>query len=274
MSKQYYVIGDPVAHSLSPAIYNRLFELYRMADSKYGTRRVAREALGAFLDGLKAESVRGFNITMPLKDAVLPYLATRDESVVYGANTVVVEEDGLHGYSTDADGFRKSLELNGKTYEGSSVAFIGCGSAAKALIRDCLEHHPRSVAILNRTASKAGAFADSPLVQTGTLEDISSHMAGCDILVNATPMGMHGVDADFADLGFLSELPKDALVADLIYNPPKTPFLLEAERTGHRTMNGLWMLIWQAFYAFEKYTGILPDLEAFRILEKELSPVR
>lgn len=274
MADQYCVIGDPVDHSLSPAIYERLFGLYGMEGLSYGRRRVTRDTLGTFMDSLESEGIRGFNVTMPLKEAVLPYLAYKDPSVVFGVNTVVVAEDGLHGYSTDAEGFRKSLLLNGKEYEGSNVVFIGCGSAAKALIWDCLEHAPRHVTVLNRTASKAGGLAKSPLVTLGPLDEAAAHMEGCDILINATPMGMHGVDARFSDLGFLSMLPRGALVADLIYDPPRTAFLEEAQRLGHRTMNGLWMLIWQAFYAFEQYTGQLPGMDAFRMLEQALAPAR
>jgi shikimate dehydrogenase len=91
-------------------------------------------------------------------------------------------------------------------------------------------------------------------------------MPGCGLLVNTTPLGMAGMAHDFTDLRFLDALPRDACVCDLIYDPPKTALLARAEATGHPTLNGLSMLVWQAFYAFEQYTGVLPGREEYKLV--------
>lgn len=271
MERRYCVIGDPIEHSLSPAIYNRLFEYYSIPHAVYFKERVDRDGLEAFVGSLRERGILGFNITMPLKTAILPYLAYEDPTAAFGANTVVVGTDGLSGYSTDAQGFERSLELHGRSFRDASVVFIGSGGAANVLIRAAAASAARIV-VLNRTPARAAVFEELPHVSTGPLSQLPEQVEGCSLLINATPLGMAGMAEDFTDLTFLSRLPQDAFVCDLIYNPSKTRFLLEAERTGHETMNGLWMLIWQAFYAFKKYTGILPDMNAFAAVRDGLRP--
>lgn len=270
MEKRYCVIGDPIAHSLSPAIYTQLFASYGLTGSIYTRELVTKETLPGFISTIPEHHICGFNITMPLKEAVLPYLNYQDSSVVYGANTVVVEDTvGLAGYSTDAQGFERSLALHGRSFAGAVVVFIGCGGAAQTLIR-AASGKATSIVVINRTPAHAAALAALPGVTVRSFADLKGSMDSCSLLINATPLGMHGFAADFADLSFLGQLPKNAFVCDLIYSPPQTSFLKEAARLGHDTMNGLWMLIWQAFYAFEKYTGILPDMDAFAAVRKVL----
>ncbi|MBD5560013.1 MAG: shikimate dehydrogenase [Clostridia bacterium] len=274
MEKKYCVIGDPIAHSLSPDIYTELFAHYGLPGCSYFKEQVTVQTLPEFIGGLRARGICGFNITMPLKQAVLPYLNYMDPSAAYGANTVVVEEtQGLAGWSTDAAGFVRSLHEHGHSFLDADVVFIGCGGAAKTLIRAAAKE-ARSITILNRTPDHAQAFASLPGVKILPLSNIGSQMNSCNLLINATPLGMSGIGADFEDLSFLAKLPEGAFVCDLIYDPPMTAFLTEAERLGHATMNGLWMLIWQACYAFEKFTGIMPDLAAFNAVKAVLGRQR
>lgn len=273
MEKRYCVIGDPIAHSLSPAIYTRLFEIYGPPGCTYTRERVTKETLPAFIASIPEHGISGFNITMPLKEAVLPYLTYKDTSAAFGANTVVVEEPyGLSGWSTDASGFEESLRLHGHSLDGAHVVFIGSGGAARTLIR-AAAGRATAIVIANRTPAHAAMFADAPHTTIVPLSELGDHLEGCTLLVNATPLGMSGVASDFRDLSFLKRLPPQALVCDLIYDPDKTRFLAEAERLGHTALNGLWMLIWQAFYAFEKFTGVLPDMSAFDAVRETLSRV-
>lgn len=274
LDKNYCVIGDPIEHSLSPAIYNCLFSRYGMAGCSYSRERVTVQSLPAFISSLAERRICGFNVTMPLKTAVLPYLNYRDASITSGANTVVVEGTvGLAGWSTDAPGFERSLELNGQTFRGSRTVFIGSGGAAQTLITAAVRTAER-VTVVNRTPANADRFRGASNVTVAPLAEIDRFMPDCTLLVNCTPLGMTGVPSDFTDLSFLQKLPEAAFVCDLIYEPPQTRFLREAQRLGHDTMNGLWMLIWQAFYAFEKFTGILPDMEAFTAVRAALQSAR
>lgn len=271
MVDTYCVIGDPIEHSLSPVIYNSLFELYRLRDLHYGAVQVSKASLPSFVQSLADKGVRGFNVTMPLKTQIKQYLAYTDEDAVYGVNTVVRENDELKGYSTDAQGFRRSIQLHDLTYAGSRITFLGCGGAGQALIADCLKHGPKRVVILNRTAAHCGAFAKQPGVTIDSLDAADKWMENTDILINATPLGMKGVGSEFPSLDFVNLLPNTAFVADLIYSPPQTRLLAAAEQRGLANMNGLWMLIWQAFFAFELYAGILPDMDAFSRLYDKLT---
>lgn len=254
-TEQYYVIGDPIAHSLSPAIYTQLFEHYDVA-AQYDAMRVTAEALPEFVRMIPKRHVKGFNVTMPLKREIEPFLAYRDPDALYGVNTVCVHPDGLYGYSTDAQGFRTSLAMHGRTYAGQQVVFIGCGGAAKALVHDALNQHAAHITIVNRTIEHASEFANDPRVTVAPWSELADACAHCSLLINTTPLGMHGVAAQFAAFDFLDVLPKTAFVADLVYNPLETALLAAARARELACMNGLGMLVWQGVLAFQKYTNI------------------
>lgn len=267
MKNVYYVIGAPVAHSLSPVIHNMLYQIYGMADVEYRAQEVHAGELSAFL---WEQRTPGFNVTTPLKTEILPYLSHTDKSAAFGANTVLAKADGLHGYSTDAAGFRRGLEQASATYTGSNIVFIGYGAVTRALVEDARTQGAGRITILNRTPQKAHQATDGKLVFADSLDHIAQYMAGCDLLVNTTPLGMQGTGSDFADLGFVDMLPSHAMVCDLIYAPAQTRLLQRASATGHATLNGLPMLVWQAFYAFEKFFGILPTEADFSAIKKVL----
>ncbi len=258
MKKKYCVIGSPVAHSLSPAIHNTLYEIYSLTDCEYSAVEVFPGGLADFTRTLGEKNIRGFNVTMPHKVDILPFLAYRDESVHNGANTIAVTKDGLRGYSTDAAGFYRSLTEAGGDYSGANVVFIGNGAVAQTLVHHAAQKSPRRITVLGRDEKKAGALADGKLIFAGDMQNIADYMQYCDLLINTTPLGMHGVAGDFSDLRFIERLPESACVCDLIYAPPQTSLLKTAARRGLRTLNGLPMLVWQAFYAFEIFFDIMP----------------
>ncbi len=273
MKKNYCVIGSPVAHSLSPAIHNTLYNIYSLTDCCYSAVEVEPGGLAEFTAEIETRGIHGFNVTMPHKVDILPFLQYRDESVFNGANTIAVRADGLHGYSTDAAGFYRSLKEAGADYAGN-IVFIGNGAVAQTLVHHAAQKAPRRITVLGRDAIKAGALADGRLVFSDELKNIESHMAACDLLINTTPLGMQGVGADFENLDFIEKLPRSACVCDLIYAPPKTTLLKNAEARGLKTLNGLPMLIWQAFYAFEIFFGIMPAKADYDTIFEKLRPVQ
>ncbi len=200
---------------------------------------------------------------MPLKQDILPHLTYTSEEARDSVNTVVVKEDGLYGYSTDARGFYSSLRQSGSDYSGKNVVFIGAGAVTNLLCVDAAKKNAKDIVILNRTPEKAQKIS---LLCNGTadaLEQIKRYMPQCDLLINTTPLGMSGTGASFETLDFIELLPSSAIVCDLIYSPMITEFLNHAQTRGLKTMNGLGMLIWQAFFAFEKFCGILPNEEDY-----------
>jgi shikimate dehydrogenase len=271
MINKYYVIGLPVCHSLSPAIHTRLYERYGIKNCTYSSCNIAPDDLSNFICRIPEENIGGFNVTMPLKHKILPFLDYTDTSVTDGANTVVVRHGELFGYSTDAAGFFQSLHDQRIQCADKNIVFLGCGTVAKILIRSMIPNNPARITILNRTADKAKRLADGKLVFADSIQNIGLYMTECDLLIQTTPLGMEGTDQDFSDLSFLHQLNKTACVYDLIYHPARTRLLEQAALHGLNTINGLGMLIWQAFFAFEKFFGILPGREEYRSIEAALS---
>ncbi len=264
--KKYCVIGNPAKHSLSPAIHNELFRLYGIADAMYEARELAPEGLAGFIANLSAEGICGFNVTMPYKQALLEYIDFADESARNGVNTVVVKENLLYGYSTDAAGFKKSLHDIGRGYRDKTIVFIGCGAVTKSLVQAAQCSGAKKITLLNRTLSRAAALADGKTIFADSMEAIENHMPCCDLLINTTPIGMQNSGLEFESLDFIELLPESACVCDLIYYPKETKLLSRARRRGLSALNGLPMLIWQAFYAFRHFTGILPAEKEYQTI--------
>ena len=268
MTKKYCVIGYPIAHSLSPAIHNTLYELYHL-DCEYTAYPVDRKGLEAFLRQVSARDIHGFNITMPLKRDIIPYLDSVAEHARGSVNTVVATGDKLCGYSTDAQGFYTSLRSIGADYSDQNIVFIGAGAVTGLLCADASRRNAKEITILGRTLPKAQSIAQNCNARAAGLDQLQAFMPQCELLINTTPLGMSGTGQDFDSLDFIDMLPASATVCDLIYSPSETAFLKRARKRGLKTMNGLGMLIWQAFYAFEKFCGILPTVEDYqKVLSK------
>ena len=269
MTKNYCVIGYPIAHSLSPTIHSALYGIYGL-DCRYVSYPVDHDSIQDFIAQIEKRDIQGFNITMPLKQDIIPYLKTVAEDAKDGVNTVVVSPDGLHGYSTDAQGFLSSLHTSGADYTGADIVFIGSGAVTNLLCTDAAKKGARQITIVNRTLEKAKKIAAKCGGRADRLSNISQYMPTCDLLVNTTPLGMSGQAYDFPDLSFIDLLPSHAVVCDLIYSPPQTSLLRHAAARGLKSKNGLGMLIWQAFYAFEKFCGILPTGQDYHTVLKKL----
>lgn len=259
------ILGCPVKHSLSPVMQNAAFAVAGL-DYVYVPFGVEPENLAAAVAGLRALSVRGFNVTVPHKTAVIPFLDHLDESAVAAGavNTVVNDSGCLTGYNTDGDGLLKSLadEFFFKP-QGASVAVLGAGGAARGAVASFCRAGVGRVVIANRTPGKAGelaAFMNSrypgtTLVPVDGLAALEQDLAHVDLLLNTTSYGMEAGAESPLNIDGLS---RAALVYDMIYAPPRTPLLRDAEQRGLRNANGLGMLVSQGELAFMIWTGQLP----------------
>jgi len=266
-TRRLAVIGDPIAHSLSPVIHNALYAALGI-NAIYQPLFVPKGRIDSMRDAIPMLGLKGFNVTMPHKLAVIGLLDEVDAKArLYGSvNTVCVEDGRLTGYSTDAQGFALSLNEHGMDIEGQDVVILGAGGASGTLALYAAAHGARSVAVLNRTQARAEELAARVYEQTGKRAaaggfgepDLNAFAARATLLINATPLGMHGCAQNFDSLDFLRALPKGAAVSDLIYSPAATPLLKEARALGHTAFNGLDMLIYQAFVAFEHFLGVMP----------------
>ena len=264
------LIGDPVEHTMSPAMHNLAFQEMGL-DYLYIPLRVALEQLPQAVAGLKALNVAGFNVTIPHKVAIMPLLDGLDPLAekIGAVNTVVNSNGELRGYNTDAEGFYRVLLEQGFSPQGKNVVLLGAGGAARA-IAFILAEKGASLTILNRQqeldwAENIARFILDDLqkeVKVFELGDIAKALPGVDLLVNATSVGMspaHDISPVPAPL-----LEKVPAVFDIVYNPLKTKLLKEAAAAGAKTITGIDMLAWQGALSFEKWVGKAAPVDLMR----------
>lgn len=253
------VIGDPIAHTLSPLIQGKMMERLGVQGS-YDAHLVHPEELGNFVKFAR-ENLDGFNITIPHKSHILPYLDGIDTyAASCGAvNTVRISGGKLYGFNTDGNGIVSALRLMGVSFQGAQVSLLGAGGAALSICKKALEMGAKSVTVFCRTPAKAAAMAEDPRVTVRSFDQLSADSCGkvSDVIVNATPLGMSGIDSNFSDFSFLDGT--SAAVCDIVYKPAETSLLWECAARGIRCCNGLNMLIYQAIYAFEIFSGQIFD---------------
>lgn len=264
--KQLFVIGDPVAHSLSPLLHQAMIDQTGAA-YRYDVRTVRPEELPAFVRWAKDGGCAGFNVTMPHKEAILPLLDEVDTTAAScgAVNTVCIREGRAIGHNTDGTGFLDSLAGQGFYPQGRTVLLLGAGGAAKAVGHALATAGAGRVIVCARRLERAAALAAQlPGCGEGIVlaqDAIQQAASACDLLVNATPLGMAGSPA-FARLDFLQAMPPHAVVYDLVYHPRRTALLEAAARQGLRTVGGIDLLIRQAVRAFTFFTGETPDTAA------------
>jgi len=260
------VIGSPIRHSLSPAIFNAAFSAAGL-DWAYLAFEVPEGAAGLAMAGVRALGLEGVSVTMPHKAAVIDGLdGLSEDAEALGAVNCISRRGGeLHGDNTDGRGFLDALRIDeGIDVAGARCAVVGAGGAGRAVARALGQAGVASIAVINRSIAPAelAVRLAGPTARLGTPADIES----ADLVVNATPLGM-GVVVSTA--GEPEPLPIDVarlgagqVVIDLVYHPAVTPLLAAARERGLRTVNGLGMLIHQAAHAFRLWTNEDPPLEA------------
>lgn len=254
------VIGSPVKHSLSPALHNAAFAAAGV-DWVYTAFEVASGEAVRALDAMRALGLGGLSVTMPHKEAVADGVDALDPAAaaLHSVNTVVRSPEGLLvGHSTDGAGFVASLVEADVEVAGRSVAVLGAGAAARAVIDALARAGAATVTVVNRSIDRAEHAA--ALAGTAGRVGIAADVAGADIVVNATSVGMAS-----------DELPIDAkllhagqVVADLVYHPLETALLAAAAAAGARTVDGLGMLVHQAALQQQLWLGSLPDTAVMR----------
>ncbi len=258
------VVGDPVAHSLSPHLHAYWLEAYDI-DGAYVPLAVARESFSIVVRGLRAAGFVGVNVTVPHKEAAFA-LADRHDAhalAVGAVNLLVFHRDHVEGRNTDAAGLSASLveKLGTDFLRGKSAAILGAGGAARAAVLALNDLGAAEIRIFSRTATRAEALAHELGASTkARLQAISwtewpNRASGVTLLLNATSGGMSGKQA--LDLA-LDPLPAEAVVCDIVYNPLDTALLAKARARGHAAIDGLGMLMHQAVPAFSAFYGATP----------------
>lgn len=274
-TKLCIIIGNPIAHSLSPAIHNAAFSALGL-NFAYTAHRV--EDVEAAVKGIRALSIRGASVTIPHKLAVIPYLDEVDPvaSWIGSVNTIVNEGGRLTGSNTDGEGAMKALREAGVKLPGKRVLMIGSGGAARAVgFTLAAKAKLGSLTILGiiepELKKLAGDIAEkTPIKAKGRRmkdEVLAEEIRKADLLIQCSPVGMHPkVDETPVPAKLLR---KDLIVMDIVYNPRETRLLREARETGAQTIPGLEMFLNQAVLQFEKWTGKPAPTEVIRsVLEK------
>ena len=255
------VIGDPIAHSLSPVLHRFLIQQYDLPYC-YHAFRVPTEQLEAALLGARALGVTGLNVTLPHKQAVMRWLDEIDaEAQAIGAvNTVVFRQGRLLGTNTDAAGFLQGLQESGVEVRGRTVFVLGAGGAARAVCRAVQQAGAREWYIYNRTRERAEALAAAFGGAAAELELAAALPAG-SLVINATRVGM-APEVEASPLPE-AQFRADCVYVDLVYNPLRTRFLQQAQAVGAATVDGLGMLIFQGVRSLEIWLEREFDTEEF-----------
>jgi 3-dehydroquinate dehydratase/shikimate dehydrogenase len=277
----YGVIADPVGHSLSPQVHNAAFGAAGI-NAVYVPFRVPYDALGQFIEDAPRLAIRGLSVTIPHKEAIAKFLTKVDPAVkgIGAVNTVLFKDSEVLGYNTDYKAAMDALEnaLGGvpatpaepSPLKGKSVLVLGAGGVARAIMYG-LQRRGAKAVIASRTKSRAAFLAET--FQGRVVEWQSRHIAGVEIVINCTPVGMHpNVDETPFNK---SHLKPSMIVFDTVYNPESTLLLKEARSHGCRVVTGVDMFSRQADLQFFLFTGgKAPDGLIRETLKRAIGPVR
>lgn len=259
-TKLFGLIGSPVSHSLSPKMHSFLTESLGI-DAAYLAFDVKKEDLKSVFYAFKTMNALGFNVTVPHKIDVIEYLdeIENDAKNMNSVNTVVNKNGKWYGYNTDGEGFCRYLLMEGCEIKDKNILLIGAGGAALGVCYKLAVNGVRSITVTSRTKEKVNNILKMVKKYSNTdVYDEVDTTKKYDIIINATPLGMHP-NTDKNPCTFMELISDKTICCDLIYNPAKTLFLEEAERRGAKIVNGLGMLIMQGILAFELFNEMEID---------------
>jgi 3-dehydroquinate dehydratase/shikimate dehydrogenase len=267
-TKLYGIIGNPVSHSMSPAIHNASFT-EKGLNNVYVPLKVSN--IGTFIKEYRKMDFQGFSVTIPHKESVLPFLDDLDHTArkIGAINTIVNRNGKLTGYNTDCMAavmaLDNSLRETGSTLNNKKVSIIGAGGVARAIAFG-LKEKGCDITIYNRTIERAEKLSNDVKCRFERFEEINK--LDSDILINTTPIGMFPKTGE-------TPVPENVLkegmvVFDAVYNPIETKLLQDARERGCHTVNGLTMFINQAAEQFRLWTNIDPPIELMNKVVREI----
>ena len=263
------LIGTPVGHSKSPAMYNYCFDKYGL-NCAYLAFDVPMEKVEEAVNALRTFNVMGANVTMPLKNAVIPYLdeVSAASQAIGSVNTIVNKDGKLTGYVTDGMGYTGELRRGGVEIAGKTVTLLGAGGAASAIAIEAALEGAKEIRVFNKrdafweralnnleTIGKAAPACKISLNDLDDAEALRASIDSSDILTNATRVGMKPLD-DQSLITDTSLFRPGLIVTDVVYDPEETRLLREAKAAGCKTFDGLGMLVEQGAASFKLYTGL------------------
>ena len=259
--KKFFVIGNPINHSLSPELHNFWIKKNKI-NAVYDKIKLEESELKDFINKLRNEEIHGINVTVPFKNKVIKYLDKLSLEVesTDSVNTIYKSGNDLIGHNTDVAGFELGLRHSKINVLHKSILILGAGGVVPSIIYSLLSMGCKKIFLSNRTTEKAEnikkKFNEVEVVKWGKIPDF-------DIVINATSVGLKG---DSLDLNLNT---KDKIFYDVIYNPKETQFLKKAKENGNRIENGMYMFVYQANQSFSIWNNVIPkiDEEVLEILE-------
>ncbi len=254
--KNHLIIGNPISHSLSPKIHNYWFKENNI--NGYYEKVLPKEGeIKSIIEKIKNKKIYGINVTVPFKQAVIPFLETQSDVVTKtnSVNTITNKNGKIHGDNTDVYGFEKSIINNNVNLRDKSVLIFGAGGVVPSIILALKNLNAEKIFISNRTQKNAELLKEKfnfiQIIEWGKIKD-------CDLFINSTSVGLKTDDKLGLDF---NKFKKNKIFYDVIYNPPKTNFLLEAEKKGHKIINGRDMFLFQAQKAFNIWHNLTPKID-------------
>ena len=262
--KKYLVIGNPITHSLSPKLHNYWIKQNNI-DAIYDKKKLNENELYNLILDVKERNISGINVTTPFKNSVIPLLdELSDESnKTQSVNTIYLKDKKIIGHNTDIEGFENAIKKINFDFKNKKIFILGAGGVVPSIIYASMKMNSSEIFVSNRTSEKTkkvkNIFNNIKLVSWGDVPDF-------DVIINATSLGLNQEDKINLDL---TQIGKNKLFYDVIYNPTETNFLKEAKKLGNKCENGKLMFIYQAFSAFKLWHGIEPSInnETIRLLD-------
>jgi shikimate dehydrogenase len=270
--KRACIIGHPVAHSRSPMIHGYWLKTLGIPGA-YESKDLTPDEFVPFISNLAANGYVGANVTVPHKEAAYRTVSARDaDSEAVGAVNVLYLQDGrLMGGNSDVHGFIDNLDDQARGWDapGCKALILGAGGASRSAVY-ALRQRGVEVRVVNRTLARAQELAQKFGAKGHRWDEVPKLLPQTDLLVNCTALGMQGKDPLQIDL---APLKKGAVVYDIVYVPLETALLAQAKKRGHRTVDGLGMLLQQAGYGFRIWFGgdprVTPELR--RVVEADIA---
>ena len=262
--KKYLVIGNPITHSLSPKLHNYWIKQNNI-DAIYDKKKLNENELYNLILDVKERNISGINVTVPFKNSIIPFLdELSDESnKTQSVNTIYLRDKKIIGHNTDIEGFENAIKKINFDFKNKKIFILGAGGVVPSIIYASMKMNSSEIFVSNRTSEKTEKvkiiFNNIKLVSWGDVPDF-------DVIINATSLGLNQEDKINLDL---TQIGKNKLFYDVIYNPTETNFLKKAKKLGNKCENGKLMFIYQAFSAFKLWHGIEPIInnETIRLLD-------
>ena len=277
MTQSVGIIGNPLAHSISPVFQQAAFD-YLKLPVKYKIWKTSSSEFQQSIQNLRSIECLGANITIPYKEEVLKHLDGLDSKAksIGAVNTIVKKNNKLIGYNTDAFGFIKSIQANSSfSFKGKRALIIGAGGAARAAAFSLIDEGINSLAIANRTIQRADDLADdiSEVIDVETLAlkspSFEELVGSSNLIINSSSVGMAHTNTNSQSLIKADWISPGSLVFDMVYNPITTPLISEARKAGVETISGLSMLIYQGAASFNLWTNREAPIQIMTVAAKE-----